>query len=214
MDVTPLTTAQRDAMKQYGVRVVDGVATEPVTLQQAYLQLKIVPDSDGSPFDDWITQIGLPAAREWCEGYSGLSIGTKTLEMATSGFPTGGITLLYGPIIGVSSVKYIDTEDAEIVMTESDFEFDPFTQTVNPAYGTTWPTARSSANSVRIEYIVGYETNSDNVTTMPYTVLAAVLLTLGHLDANREDSTPVQIYEIPTGARNFLDQVRTRLGMA
>ena len=67
MDVTQLTTAQIDAMKQYGVRVVAGVETEPVTIEQARLQLKIVVDDSDemSPFDAWITQIGLPAAREW-----------------------------------------------------------------------------------------------------------------------------------------------------
>ena len=216
MDVTQLTTAQIDAMKQYGVRVVAGVETEPVTIEQARLQLKIVVDDSDemSPFDAWITQIGLPAAREWCEGYAGLSIGIKTLEMATNGFPSGGIKLLYGPVIGVVSMTYVDTDGAENEMTESDFTYDEFTETVNPAYGLSWPTARDSANSVRIQYQVGYELDSDGLAVLPYCVLAAILLVLGHLDVNREDSSSVVMSQILIGAANFLDQVRTRLGMA
>lgn len=210
MDTSTLTAAQIDAMKQYGVRVVDDVAAEPVSLDLARLQLKIVADSDGSPFDPWLEQIGIPAAREWCEGYSGLSIGTKTLELSSSGFPAGGIKLLYGPVLGVLGATYIDTDGVENEMTESDFEYDPFTETVNPAYGLAWPAARDSTNSVRIQYMVGYDEHNP----MPYRLLAAILLVLGHLDANREDSSPAQIYSIPNGARAFLDQVRTRLGMA
>jgi uncharacterized phiE125 gp8 family phage protein len=214
MDTTTLTTAQADAMKQYGVRVVDGVATEPVTLDEARLQLKIVADSDGSPHDPWIEQIGLPAAREWCEGYSGLSIGLKTLELATNGFPLGGIPLPFGPVTSIVSVTFIDGEGTEVAMAEDDYYLDQFTERLLPSYGTTWPTALDFANSVRVVYNAGYEADSDGVTTMPYRVKAAVLLTLGHLDVNREDTSPVVMNEIPTGAKNFLDQVRIRLGMA
>ena len=164
--------------------------------------------------DPWLEQIGIPAAREWCEGYSGLSIGIKTLELATNGFPSGGIKLPYGPVIGVVAMTYVDTDGAENEMTESDFTYDEFTETVNPAYGLSWPTARDSANSVRIQYQVGYELDSDGLAVLPYRVLAAILLVLGHLDVNREDSSPVVMSQIPTGAANFLDQVRTRLGMA
>lgn len=216
MDTSTLTTAQIDAMKQYGVRVVDGVATEPVTLDQARLQLKIVADSDGSPFDPWLEQIGIPAAREWCEGYSGLSIGLKTLELATNGFPLGGIPLPFGPVVSVVNVTFIDGEGTSTEMAEEDYELDLFTtpQRLMPAYGTAWPTALDSINSVRVVYVAGFTADSDGKTTMPYTVLAAMLLTLGHLDVNREDTSPVLMHEIPTGAKNFLDQVRVRLGMA
>lgn len=210
MDLIELTDAQKDAMKRYGVRVLEDVVTEPVTLEQARLHLKIVADFDGSPFDPWIEQIGLPGAREWCEGYSGLSIGTKTLELATDGFPSGGIPLPFGPVSSVVRVSYTDAEGVLTDMEVGSFEFDPFTSQVVPVYGTAWPAARTSANSVRVEYVVGYDEHN----TMPYAVLAAVLLTLGHLDANRENSSPVMVYEIPTGAKNFLDQVRVRLGMA
>jgi uncharacterized phiE125 gp8 family phage protein len=210
MDTTTLTTAQKDAMKSYGVRVVEDVATEPVTLEKARLQLRIVADSDGSPYDDWLEQIGIPAAREWCEGYSGLSIGAKTLELATAGFPTGGIPLLYGPVTSVISVTYTDTDGVDVVMTPSDFEYDQYAQVVNPPFGESWPAAQASPNSVRIQYTVGFDEHN----AMPFGVLAAMLLIIGHLDANRENSSPVQISEIPTGAQNFLDQVRVRLGMA
>jgi hypothetical protein len=113
-------------------------------------------------------------------------------------------------VIGVSAVTYTDTDGANVVMTESDFEFDPFKQTINPPYGESWPAAQASPNSVRVEYMVGYDEHNP----MPYGILAAMLLIIGHLDVNREDTSPVDMKEIPTGAKNFLDQVRTRLGMA
>lgn len=212
MDVIELTDAQKDAMKVYGVRVVEDVSEEPVSIEQARLQLKItVDDSDEvSPFDDWITNIGLPAARAWCEGYSGLSIGEKTLELATDSFPIGGIKLPFGPVVGVISVTYTDLDGMEVVMGECDFEYDPFAQTLDPPYGDSWPAARPSKNSVRVLYEVGYGEHNP----LPKNVLAAVLLTLGHLDINRENTSPVVMHEIPLGARAMLDQVKVNLGIA
>lgn len=219
MDLTTLTAAQRDAMKSYGVRVVTGVDTEPVTLGMAWAQLKIVPDGDplSSPYDDWLETIGIPAAREYCENYSGLSIGLKVLELGTNGFPEGGIQLLSDPVDSVSMVTYIDGEGVTNVMDEAAYELsyvvvNNFSRLwyLNPAYGTSWPAARNSANSVRVEYTVGYTAENP----IPGVVRSAVLVMLGHLDANREDTTPVAVHEIPNGVKCFLDQVRVQFGMA
>lgn len=212
MDSIALTDAQLDAMKQYGVRVIEDVQNEPVSIEQARLHLKITVDDsdDTTPYDPWLETIGIPAARAWCEGYSGLSIAEKTLELATDSFPIGGIPLPFGPVVGVSSISYVDLDDVTVVMGECDFEYDPFTQTLNPPYGESWPAARPSKNSVRVQYEVGYGDHNP----MPYNVLAAVLLTLGHLDMNRENTSPVVMHEIPLGARAMLDQVKVNLGMA
>jgi hypothetical protein len=53
---------------------------EPISLTLARLHLRITPDEDSPPFhpdDDWLTEIGIPAAREYCEGFLGYTLASS-----------------------------------------------------------------------------------------------------------------------------------------
>jgi len=213
----------RDLHKPYGVRVLEGPTEEPLTLAQAWAHLRL--DVDGSPpatdDDTWLETIGIPGARDWCEQYLGGSVAQQTLELATQGFPFHDIPLPFGPVREVVSVRYTDNDGNEQVMDAATYELDEF---ANPprvvlAYGSSWPAARASPNSVKVRYITGFDMLEDSPSTLalPGGIRIGLLLMLGHLFINREDTVAgpsIAIQQIPNGAAQFLEPHALRLSMA
>lgn len=230
---------QQAALLRFGVRTVEDVATEPITLDEARQHLRVdtylidVPDS-GSPPDQmtvsdddaWITAM-LPAAREYCEQYLGRALAPRTMEYVGDAFPAVAIgappgpafQLPFGPVQSVESITYTDTDDAPQTVASIDYEIDAISvpSQVVLTYGSSWPTARSSTGSVRVRYITGYSTpgESPQVYPLPKMARAAILLFLGHLYENREAVTVGSLVELPLGVQSLLDFVgRERMGFA
>lgn len=126
-------------------------------------------------------------------GWLGRAIGPQTLELRADDFRgcdgQGAFDLPFAPIIDVVSVKYLDGADgAEQTVTPTDYEITA-RSTLRPGYEIEWPTARSFADAVRIRYRAGYvadPTAETLVAAVPAPVVAAVLLMVGDLYANRE----------------------------
>ena len=223
--------AQRAAAQVFGLKTVAEVAAadEPITLEDARLHLRV--DVYGSPpesaDDDWITDNGVPAAREYCERWLGRSLAPRTLELATNAFPVVAVdhtvgacfVLPFGPVQSVTSVIYTDSDGVEQTLDPATYELDDY---ANPtrlglAYGATWPSARSSRNSVRVRYVAGYAATIESplLPVLPRQARAAMLLMLGHLYENREATGTDKLLELPLGVQSLLELVpgRERLGM-
>ena len=82
--------------------------TEPVTLADARLHLRVTDTAEDALIGVWIT-----AAREACEHYTQRSIGSQTLELRLDEFPDGAIDLPRSPVTAITSLKYIDTNGTE-----------------------------------------------------------------------------------------------------
>jgi hypothetical protein len=110
---------QREAFYKVHVRAVDEPATEIVTLAEAYLHCKIDTFEEGSPpetvsdEDSWLTDIGIPAAREYCESELWRSLAVRTMELTADAFPSTGIPLPFGPVQSIEYVTYIDQATAD-----------------------------------------------------------------------------------------------------
>ncbi len=173
--------------------------TEPVTLADARLHLRVTDTAEDALIGVWIT-----AAREACEHYTQRSIGSQTLELRLDEFPDGAIDLPRSPVTAITSLKYIDTNGTEQTLAPSAYTLDTFSHTswVIRAYGTEWPETLDAANVVRVVYVAG-------AATPPATVKAAMLLTIGHLYENRESVVIGQTaIELPLGVKALLDTVR------
>ncbi len=215
----------REPTRPYGVRQVSPIPfdSEPITLAQAWAHLHI--DTDGSPpasdEDYWLQYIGIPAARDWCEQWLGASIAPRILEYAAYSFPSDSFLLPFGPVLDIVSIKYNDTDGALQTMDPADYELDNFTRQnqVRLVYAGSWPSARSSPNAVKVRYTAGYSLAGDSpqVNVMPDGIRIGLLLMLGHLNSNRENSiggSSMTIETIPDGAKSFLEGYRRRLSMA
>jgi uncharacterized phiE125 gp8 family phage protein len=206
-------------------KIITDVAVEPLTVDEcrAHLEAQLYGDTGLDDIDDAMIEGWLSAAREYCEDFLGLSLATKTLEIALDEFPTslsvGGkyIELPMGP---VRDILFISGEEPSSDM-DSDSELDPTTYVLDTyrtpnriAPVSSWPIVTAATNAIVIRYLAGYGVDSDGGQVLPKSIRAAILLILGHLYAHRENDTEVALTTIPTGAEALMRPRRVRLGMA
>lgn len=128
-----------------------------VSLNDARSALKV----DGSDLDSLIT-LRIREITEYAEHIIGRSIMRQTWREYLPAFE-GPIQLFNPPLIGVSSVKYIDQMGTEQTVPNTDYWVDnaDFGAFVIPK--SAWPSARLQPNSVTVEYICGYGDSQSEV---------------------------------------------------
>lgn len=196
-----------------GIELVMDATVEPISLEIAWSHLNI--EADGSPessaHDAWLEYVGLPAAREMAERFTGLCMAPKRYRLMLDEFPDGAIELAHPPLDSIVSVEYVDS-DGELQT------LDPIAYTTDkglpvpwllPAFGATWPTTAEVANAVRVTFDAGYTAE-----TLPKSARAGILLLIGHLFRNREAVTDRAQAELPIGVEWALRPLRVRLGVA
>jgi uncharacterized phiE125 gp8 family phage protein len=194
-------------------KVIVQPTEEPISIEDCRKHLRL--DADGSPpehEDDSLVMALQGAAREWCENFTGRALATQTLEVALDEFPCSDMELWGSPVQSVVYVDYADDTGATVEMPSGDYMLDNFAspnRIVIP-YDQEWPTTSSSANAVRVRYVAGYTQADDSPSgeVMPKSIRSAILLVLGHLYENRENSTDLNLMEVPLGAQSLLRPYR------
>jgi uncharacterized phiE125 gp8 family phage protein len=125
---------------------------DPVTLADAKAHL-YVSHAD----DDDIIKAYVAAAREDAEHRLGRALVRQTWELVLDGFEPV-VILPNPPLIGVVSIKYLDTAGVEQTLDAADYYVDSAADPgeVVPASGLSWPSTLAQRNSVRIRYLAGY----------------------------------------------------------
>lgn len=146
----------------------------------------------------------LRSARELAQQYTGRPIGDQVLEIAMDRFPCGDIELPLSPVKSIVSVSYVDESNVEQVLHESLYTLDQYK---DPCWlvrrvGTAWPSTYPTINAVKVRYLAGFEHG------VPDAVQTGILMLVGHQDQNRQATAPIQLHEIPLGAREHFDTVR------
>ncbi len=231
-------------LNKYSLRIVTEPTVEQITLEEAYLHLRM--DAYGSPpahpEDAWLTD-NISTAREWCEGYSGRMLAPQVMRLSLHRFPvhfygqydwyphwysgdttvgyTVPINLKVCPVVGIESIDYVDGDGVSQTVDPANYLLDNQSEPclVYPAYGVSWPTIRQQANAVTITFHAGPTTasGSPNDYPLPKRYKSAMLLVLGHLYENREQTVMPQrgtIEEIPLGAQELMQRDMIRMGMA
>src|SRR3990167_7576165 len=137
-------------------RLITAPATEPVTLAEAKLHLKV---DTAITEDDTLISSLIISARQQAEQILGRSLITQTWEKVLDKFPSGDIELLWPTIISMTSIKYLDpTTQLEVTLDSDQYSLDKDSEPgwVLPAYGVEWPTALDTVNAVRVRYTAGY----------------------------------------------------------
>lgn len=116
-------------------------------------------------------------------GWLGRCIGKQTLELRLNGMVdasgailTDTIALPYPPLIGVTSFTYQDANGVDTMLAPAGFT--SVGGSIIAPYGTVFPSGRFAPEAVRIRYTAGYD-------TVPPAIVAALLLMVGDLFANR-----------------------------
>jgi uncharacterized phiE125 gp8 family phage protein len=203
-------------LHQRNLRIITPAAEEQISLTtaQEHLRLDVYGSPLGHPDDGILQNVYIPIARAVCESISGRAFVPQTYELGLGQFPCtyvafdrNGIKLGMGPVRGVTSVIYNDgTQD--VTLDGSAYVVDPYTDGgfIYPAYGTSWPVAAQRPNAVRVRFTAGYDVAgaSPYEFPLPNEYLWAMLLALGHVYENRENTTTLNLAEIPMGIRSLL----------
>jgi uncharacterized phiE125 gp8 family phage protein len=174
------------------------VETEPVTLTEAKLRLRI----DGTDDDDDLTML-ISAARSMCEQQIDGSVSACTWDLKIDKFPDGEIKLMWPPVAAITSVTYVDTNGDAQVMDSSAYSLDSHSEPawLLPAVDTEWPETYDTANAVTVRYTAGYGTSC------PQPLKLWILLHVGHWYRNRESATDKAMVATPY-ANSLLDRYR------
>jgi len=106
-----------------------------------------------------------------------------------------------GPVQSITSISYIDVDGNTQAYTT--FQYDS-TGRLLPAWGYTWPSTRDQLEAVTITYVCG-ATHAGNV---QQDIKLAMLLWIGSMDINRENTAFSQVSVIPESAKSILNMYR------
>jgi uncharacterized phiE125 gp8 family phage protein len=181
---------------------------EPVGVEEARAQLEI--ETDDTTHDSKLS-IYLKAARERVEVMTGTALIERTVVMRGCSF--AGLALLpIAPIVSITAVAYLDSDDVEQTIDGSLYE--PTLHGLRPAIrlkvGQSWPIPRGVGDAVRVTAVAGYGPSAEDV---PDTLRLAILLLVGDWMAYREDSQDVLLRPLPTGVEKLVKEYRRYRGL-
>lgn len=161
------------------LKLITAPVTEPVSLAEAKLHLRVDVDDD----DALITSL-IQAAREQAEHETGRALITQTWEAVYDEFPCDELFLGMPQVQSVSSVTYIDAEGDEQTLSSSAYSLDNETDKafILPAIDTEWPDTLDTTNAVRVQFVCGYGSAGD----VPAGIKTWMLMQIGALYCNRE----------------------------
>lgn len=189
-----------------GYKLKTAPATEPVSLAEAKLHLRV--DTDCTDEDTLIGAL-ITAAREMVENYTGLALINQTWEYTCDEFPDDDLALRPAPLSSISSITYVDTAGttqtaSALTLYAADTYSIPGAATLR--YGQTWPSVRDLRNSITVTYVAGFGAAGSSV---PGPIKAAILLLIGHLFEHRESVVIGTISsDLPQGVEYLLNPYR------
>lgn len=170
---------------------------EALALAEVKEQLRV----DFADDDAFLTRC-IRAARQMVEGPDGAGIAimatgwTLTLDC----FPAV-IRIPMGPVLAIDAVKYINSDGVQQTLPDADKQWraDGYGALVAPAFGLSWPSTRRGVfDAVAIEFTAGFpgtDADTPDLAMVPESLRAAMLMLIGHWNANRETSV---IGEVPS----------------
>lgn len=201
-----------------GLRLKTAPATEPVSLVEAKLYLRV----DHTEEDALITEL-IESARQMVEEYIQRALITQTWTMFLDRFPSGkspdwwdgtvsahintlnegtrAIGIPRPPLISVTHLKSYDDADTATTFSASSYIVDTTKQPgrIILKNSETWPAALRSGNAVEIEFIAGYGAAS----AVPKALKNAMYLILSSMYECRSSAT-----DMPGAAKKLMNPYR------
>ena len=179
--------------------------SEPITVDEAKLHLKITPDVTT---DDSLIEALITAAREWVETFTHRAVPVQTWDLALDGFPCDGgpIVLPKAPTISITSVTYVATDGTSTVWSSAlymtDLPVGPTARrgTVLPAYGECYPVTRAVPRAVTVRFVAGYLATTAIPDPVP---VAMKVCLLEHVRANYGRGTEDRVETMQWIERNL-----------
>ena len=182
---------------------------EPVIVDLMRKHLRM----DATDEDDYLGSIIIPSARQSIEGALGQGLITQTWEWFwDGGWPATGVLVFpIGPVLSVTSVKYLDVDGVEQTWASSNYtvaiKSDRQRLWLNESV--VWPDVDTQRPEVAwIDFQVGYGPDPDDV---PAKIRHLVLLMGEHIYTHRGPVlTGTAVHEVPKTLDYLVEQCRTR----
>lgn len=180
---------------RYSIKETVAPASEPITLAEARLHLKLDANNDSPPThpDDDLVSALITAAREHVEEWLGIALVKRTIKEQFDDFPSGGenIVLHRYPVQSVTSITYTDTDGNAQTWASSNYSVDVngHPPVVYEAYNKNYPATRDIRNAVTVTYVAGFDDSGDSPQIhggVPKDIVAAMKLIIGDLYEHRE----------------------------
>lgn len=185
-----------------GLKIESAPSIEPITLTLAKQHLRIL---DTEIEEDDLIQGYIIAARSYAESFMNRAIIKQTWKLYLDKL-TNKIVLPKAELISVGSFKIIDDSGIEITVDKSDY----LVNTASFKGSIIFKENKLSeylvyelkeVNGVEIQFDAGYGDTPDDV---PGHIKQGLLLLIGHMYENRENSAPVNLIDIPFGVTALL----------
>ena len=186
------------------LEIVDAPLITPITLAEVKEQLRVEANDD----DTMLTRlIDVAVAYTDVRGALGQAMITQKWGQWIDSTPPQSVSLVLGPVQGVTSVKYYDTDGNLQTDDINNYEVfgTQFATKISPKSGFSWPVAQDRQDAIKIEYEIGY---GDATTDVPQTIRHALMLMVGHWYDNREQTQMDDLSDIPFGFMELLNMHR------
>jgi uncharacterized phiE125 gp8 family phage protein len=182
--------------------VIDVVPVdEPVTLEEARLQVRIDAPSGAEHHEDALVLSLITAAREAVEKRTERLFVEREVEVVMDCLPLV-VHLPVAPVSAIVSVTYLDGAGDVQTLDPAAYSLyahpDRPEMALDPLY--VLPEMAIGRSSVRVRVTAGPD--ADN--PIPRAVAQAILLTVADLYANRESTSATSLFEIPHGPDRLL----------
>lgn len=158
----------------YAAVTVGSDPAEPVAIATAKAHLRVDHDDDNAMIERLIA-----SARSHVEKRTGTKLVSRAIDVKCDGF--GHLAAMAdGPISGITSVKYIDTDGVEQTLATTVYELrtNGIAAAIVLKYNQSWPAAQMGSQ-ITVRATCGYS-------TIPPDITHAMLSIIGHWYENRE----------------------------
>lgn len=181
--------------------LVTGPSTEPISVDEARLELRIDTNADNAAISRYIS-----AARQEFEAITGVALITQAWKLSLDHWPSakadqwwdgvrdGAISMFAGPYVevnkgpvqSITSITTYNQDGAGSIWSSSSYQLDSASRParIAPVSGQAWPTATRALNAIEIQFVAGY---GDLSTDVPFDIRQALLSLVGDLYEHRGD---------------------------
>jgi len=179
------------------IKVITPPTDEPITLAEAKANLRVIGTDEDSDIERMIR-----TARQMAEERLNRALMPQVLAFGADGF-CGALKVPRPPLVEIDSIKYIDADGAEQTVPAG-YLVDEFVDPpmITPAYGTPWPTSRTQAGAVVVQYQAGYA----DAASVPEPIRQWMLLAINAFYEHRSMVNEGQTYALPEDFHKWLIQ--------
>lgn len=185
------------------LEVSSAAASDPVTTAEAKTHMRV----DTSDDDTYIAGL-ISAATQYAQDRTNRQFINATFKLRLDGFLASQLWLPRGPLSSITSIQYLDENDATQTLASSKYKVDTTSMPgrVVRADGESWPSTTANPQSVIITYVSGYGSSTSDV---PEGIRLAIRMLTAHWYEAREPVIVGSIVaKVPTSVDALLMQYR------